>query len=616
MLIPIKHENMSARRWPVITLGLIAINVLCLLFTSATVDREAKKQAGTTRAHILMLAAAHPQLTVTPETQKLIDSFKEDNPKIWTELSNESRPVADGWDAQMRMMVEQEQWQAEMARLEEEYARLKAENMTETYAFIPGRRTAISYLTANFLHGGWMHLIGNMWFLWLAGFVLEDVWGRPLYLTFYLVAGAASMQFYAWTAPHSLTPTLGASGAVAGLMGAFLVRFPTMKIEMGWLWFTWRFRFTKFKAPAWSLLLLWLAMEAFSGFLFGHSDGVAHWTHVGGFLFGAIFALVIRASGVEKSLTKKVTEELELAHDPEIESATELLHAGKMVEAQSVLEAYVKAKPDSADGWTLLSQVYRRKNDMAAWMEACLRMCALHVKADALEMAERDVADYVTAGGQQLPADLWLALGAAYERGREFDRAVHEYSGVAQAYPKQRESVLALVAAAKLCLKELHQAKQALDFYRQAEASTAPHADVDEAIQAGIREASAAAPSFGAQSAAPKVAAAAAGARGWNDVGYGATFSSGDDLAPQSAYGAWTPDASAESGPDIVLAWEQVSAAAPVAQAEPVVEAKPVPPKKPAAWGEFEAPPVWGHGAKGDTIHKPDFNADQVKDRR
>ena len=79
-----------------------------------------------------------------------------------------------------------------------------------------------------------MHLIGNMWFLWLAGFVLEDVWGRWLYSAFYLIAGAAALQFHAWSNAGSITPTLGASGAVAALMGAFLVRFPKMKIEMAW----------------------------------------------------------------------------------------------------------------------------------------------------------------------------------------------------------------------------------------------------------------------------------------------------------------------------------------------------------------------------------------------
>src|SRR5262249_25324641 len=150
----------------------------------------------------------------------------------------------------------------------------------------PAHPTAISYISANFLHAGWLHLIGNMWFLWLAGAILEDTWGRIIYPVFYIVAGAAALQFHAWLNPGSLTPAIGASGAVAALMGAFLVRFPTTKIEvavvlglrslsnlaMG--------RGIRFKAAAYWLLPLWLLTEIFSGALFGSSTGVAHWAHV------------------------------------------------------------------------------------------------------------------------------------------------------------------------------------------------------------------------------------------------------------------------------------------------------------------------------------------------
>ena len=74
-----------------------------------------------------------------------------------------------------------------------------------------------------------------MWFLWLAGAILEDTWGRLIYPAFYLIAGVLAFQVHAMVNAGSFTPTIGASGAIAGLMGAFLVRFPTTKIEMGWL---------------------------------------------------------------------------------------------------------------------------------------------------------------------------------------------------------------------------------------------------------------------------------------------------------------------------------------------------------------------------------------------
>src|SRR5258708_25209248 len=102
---------------------------------------------------------------------------------------------------------------------------------------------------------------------------------------------------HAWANPGSITPSLGASGAVAGLMGAFLVRFPKMKIEMMWFWwFLFRIRVYRFKAAAYWLLPAWLLIEIFNGTLFGQSSGVAHWAHVGGVVFCAAPALLPKAN--------------------------------------------------------------------------------------------------------------------------------------------------------------------------------------------------------------------------------------------------------------------------------------------------------------------------------
>src|SRR5260370_32751569 len=129
-----------------------------------------------------------------------------------------------------------------------------------------------------------------MWFLLLAGFVLEDLWGRPLYSIFYTVAGAAALQVHAWTNAGSMVPALGASGAVAGLMGAFLVRFPQMKIQMRWIFGIRSLARGgyQFSAPAYALLPLCLLTEIFYGSLAGHSSGLAHFAHVGRPAFRAL----------------------------------------------------------------------------------------------------------------------------------------------------------------------------------------------------------------------------------------------------------------------------------------------------------------------------------------
>src|SRR5208337_3484654 len=138
----------------------------------------------------------------------------------------------------------------------------------------------------------------------------------------YLLAGAASLQFYAWCSHGSFTPLVGASGAVAARMGAFLVRFPKMKIEMALVALFYRL---KFKAPAYWLLPLWLAMEFFYGAALGQGSSVAHWAHVGGFLFGMLGAFIIQKSGLEQKASAAIESEIAWTGDPAVVQAQDAL---------------------------------------------------------------------------------------------------------------------------------------------------------------------------------------------------------------------------------------------------------------------------------------------------
>src|SRR2546426_11436540 len=121
---------------------------------------------------------------------------------------------------------------AQMEALAQQHADLQRDSILERYAFIPNKHPLASYVTAGFLHGGWLHLIFNMWFLWLAGSVLEDAWGRLIYPLFYLLAGAVALLVHAGVFSGSIVPVLGGSGAVAGLLGAVLVRFGETRIQL------------------------------------------------------------------------------------------------------------------------------------------------------------------------------------------------------------------------------------------------------------------------------------------------------------------------------------------------------------------------------------------------
>jgi membrane associated rhomboid family serine protease len=487
MLIPLRHENMSGRRWPVISIALIAMNIVVFLGTHWQIEAQNPKR-GEVRAHILLLAAAHPELTMNSDVHEFVTTFREKNPSVWSRIAAQNREVADAWDAKIRMVEDPGTLQQEMDSLAQQYADLEHDSILSRYAFVPAHPQPIAYVTANFLHGGWMHIIGNMWFLWLAGAVLEDSWGRIIYPIFYFLAGAMALQFYGWANPGSIVPTLGASGAVAALMGAFLVRYPKTKIEMIWL-FGFGFRSYKFHARAYWLLPVWLGMEIFSGMIFGSSSGVAHWAHVGGFVFGAVCAVGLSYSGLEHVANQAIEAKVTWTAEPALVQATDKLDQGNVDEAIAILQAHTATNTASVDAWTLLSQLYWRKNEVANYQEAMIKLCQMHLKAQDADSAWQAFGEYLNSGGERMPASTWLELCRSAEGQQNFERAVEEYRKVALAYPNERQSLLALMAAGRLALSKLNRPDEALQFYRSAAASPVPHIDWETNIQGGILEA-------------------------------------------------------------------------------------------------------------------------------
>jgi membrane associated rhomboid family serine protease len=164
------------------------------------------------------------------------------------------------------------------------------------YGVIPTRFQWMDVLTSIFLHGGWMHLIGNMWFLWIYGDNIEDILGHSQYLLFYLLCGVAATMVHVFFNADARVPTIGASGAIAGVMGAYVVKFPHSRITTLVPIFVF---LTTMEIPAYIILLYWFVIQFFSGVgSVGHSHlsqgGVAWFAHVGGFLAGVVLILVMR----------------------------------------------------------------------------------------------------------------------------------------------------------------------------------------------------------------------------------------------------------------------------------------------------------------------------------
>jgi len=154
----------------------------------------------------------------------------------------------------------------------------------------------LTLATSMFLHGGWFHLIGNMLFLWIFGNNIEDALGRGRFLLFYLCCGVVAALSQAVSSFGSHVPMVGASGAIAGVLGAYLLLYPSANVHV-FVWILIFFRIVNI--PAWILLGLWFAMQLLSGLARSPgTPGVAFWAHVGGFVGGIVLVTLLRPRGL------------------------------------------------------------------------------------------------------------------------------------------------------------------------------------------------------------------------------------------------------------------------------------------------------------------------------
>ncbi len=161
------------------------------------------------------------------------------------------------------------------------------------WGIVPARITTGSgyetFFTSMFLHGGFLHIAGNMLFLWIFGDNMEDEMGHVGFLMFYMAAGLAAGLIHVISAPYSGVPTVGASGAIAGVMGGYLLLFPKARVDILIILII---IFRVFPIPAWLMLGLWFGMQ-FLGSIGSNPEagGVAYWAHTGGFVVGIVLTI-------------------------------------------------------------------------------------------------------------------------------------------------------------------------------------------------------------------------------------------------------------------------------------------------------------------------------------
>jgi membrane associated rhomboid family serine protease len=246
-------------------------------------------------------------------------------------------------------------------------------DLVERLGYRPADGFSITLLTSMFMHGGWLHLIGNMLFLWLCGMNIEDRWGHAVFGAFYVLAGLAATTAYALVHHGSSIPCVGASGAIAGAMGAFLVGYHQARLKiLYWVW--WRFSFKPgvffvraiFALPIWFLGQLFDAMiEASSK---GAGGGVGYSAHVGGFVFGLGCALTMRYGGFEEKLRLPEVEDTLSEGEEEERALAAARETAKQDPSAAIadLRAMLMRHPDRIRARRLLLEMALARGDASA----------------------------------------------------------------------------------------------------------------------------------------------------------------------------------------------------------------------------------------------------------
>jgi membrane associated rhomboid family serine protease len=464
LLIPIGHDRQVTRRLPVITLAFIVLNILVFVFTE-TIGSQQSTRKGLALKSLLEFADAHPEVKLSdPASDRLARLATLEIEAVKGYIAEEKLIKAiNGKEDDKNELLSLEDravLELESKRLSSAFVAAFDEFYGYKYGFIPAYHKAslLNYFSCMFLHGGFLHLLGNMLFLFLAGIAMEDSWGRGFYTIFYLTAGLAATATHAFTAPDSKIYLVGASGAIAGLMGAFMVRY--FKARIKFFYFV-IFKAGTFKAPAYVMLPLWIALELKDTFFPSASDegGVAFWAHIGGFFFGAVVGALVHYSGLGQWLAPKSgTRAASFGTGNAIHEAVSHLQAGESEEAIRKLKQRLDAVPSDEKACLALAKVYGELGQRQAEIATYVRLIRLLIQKNKLnEALQAYCAVLETYHPEEPPLRLplrdWLLLChhlAAREMPRE---AAGEYEKLGLAYPGEAVAWEALVYAAEMRLR-------------------------------------------------------------------------------------------------------------------------------------------------------------------
>jgi membrane associated rhomboid family serine protease len=448
MFIPIGLDEAETRRTPWVSLVLIAINVLVFAVVSLGGQQTEIEQNVETRGkQVVRYLQEHPYLELpAPLNRQVSEHDRQQLESARRAIARAGKMPAD-WE----IRKQQERFD-EM--VEDLFAQIRSSPIHK-WGLTPAHPDALHFLTSMFMHGGWLHLIGNMFFLYLTGFFVEDAYGRILYPVLYLLSGVAAAAVQIVHSPGSETAMVGASGAIAGIMGAFLVRYARRRIVFLWIPFIFIPVFVRrIRVPAFVYLPFWFFGQVLISEMSGESSGVAVWAHIGGFLFGFIAALLIAAFGIEtKYIDPAIERQVGGPENVGLLRAVEAGARGDLAEARRATGQVLREDPRNLDALRYAYTVALSSNDPGEIGRHASRLLDACLAAGENDAAAHLVKEVMTAVPQGLSARFLLRAGEFMARRGDARQALELYDRVIEGFPDDPSVLRALVQSADLAAR-------------------------------------------------------------------------------------------------------------------------------------------------------------------
>ena len=381
MLIPIGLDETRIGRLPWISIAILALNVVVFAGISLSGGDEAVESRF---GEVVAYWRDHPYLALPPEMEQRF-GITEDR---LAAMTGARRPAAAGPGAAAM--------QARLDALCAELIQAFEDTPERRWSLVPARGALqAGWITHQFLHGGLGHLLGNMLvFALVVAPFLEDAWGRPFFLAFYLAGGVVAGAAQALPMGDSPVHVLGASGAISACLGAFALRFAHRRVRM-FYWFALVVRGT-FLVPAWLYACFGLGADLLGLALAGTGGGVAYAAHVGGFGFGLAAALAMRLTGLEDRLAPEGAARV--GRTLSASRAADALADGRVVDARRHLEEALRRDPSDSASVLALARLHAAAFERPAATALLERLVAAHLAAGdggAVRAALAELADGV-----------------------------------------------------------------------------------------------------------------------------------------------------------------------------------------------------------------------------